>query len=179
MSRLPLKKGSTNSDYSEPDLFNIRQIEALPITSGQLKQATRQDAILSKVLMYTKQGWLAQITDSLKPFWHRRHELTLEDDCIMWGTRVIVPHKLQEKVLQELHEVHFGIARTKAIARSYVWWPKLDNDIESLTKSCTHCQSAGNSPPVAPLHPWNLPPKPWQRIHVDFAGPFNNVCFSL
>ena len=97
----------------------------------------------------------------------------------MWGTRVIVPRKLQEKVLQELHEVHFGIARTKAIARSYVWWPKLDNDIESLTKSCSHCQSVRNSPPVAPLHPWNWPIKPWQRIHVDFAGPFQQCMFLL
>ena len=26
LSRLPVKKGSTNADYSEPDLFNIRQI---------------------------------------------------------------------------------------------------------------------------------------------------------
>ena len=179
LSRLPVKKGSTNADYSEPDLFNIRQIEALPITSGQLKQATRQDAVLSKVLMYTKQGWPTQISELLKPYWNRRLELTLEDDCIMWGTRVIVPCKLQEKVLQELHEVHFGIARTKAIARSYVWWPKLDNDIESLTKSCSHCQSVRNSPPVAPLHPWNWPTKPWQRIHVDFAGPFQQRMFLL
>ena len=53
LSHLSLKKGNTKS---EPDLFNIQQIEVLPITSGQLKQATRQDAILSKVLIYTEQG---------------------------------------------------------------------------------------------------------------------------
>ena len=93
----------------------------------------------------------------------------------MWGMKVIVPCKLQEKVLRELHEVHFGIARTKAISRSYVWWPKLDIDIESLTKSCTHCQSIRNSPPMAPLHPWNWPSKPWQRIHVDFCWSFPSV----
>ena len=32
------------------------------------------------------------------------------------GPRVIILSKLQEKVLKELHEVHFGIAHTKAIA---------------------------------------------------------------
>jgi len=89
---------------------------------------------------------------------------------------VIVPRKLQEKVLQELH---FGIACTKAITRSYIWWPKLNNDIESLTKSCTHCQSVRNSPPVAPLHHWNWPSRPWQRIHVGFAGPFQQCMFFL
>ena len=44
-------------NYVEPNLFNICQIESLPLTSGQLKQATRTDLILSKVLMFTKTGW--------------------------------------------------------------------------------------------------------------------------
>jgi hypothetical protein len=22
-----------------------------------------------------------------------------------------------------------------------------------------------------PIHPWEWPSKPWQRIHIDFAGP--------
>ncbi len=26
-------------------------------------------------------------------------------------------------------------------------------------------------PAVAPLHPWLWPAKPWQRIHIDYAGP--------
>ena len=37
----------------------------------------------------------------------------------MWGNRVVVPKKLQKRILKELHEVHFGIAHTKAIARGY------------------------------------------------------------
>ena len=27
-------------------------------------------------------------------------------------------------------------------------------------------------PQVAPLHPWEWPSAPWERVHVDFAGPF-------
>ena len=34
LSCLPLKKGCTNSEYTKPNLFNIRQFEALLITSG-------------------------------------------------------------------------------------------------------------------------------------------------
>ncbi len=50
----------------------------------------------------------------------------------------------------------------KALARSYVWWPKLDQDVESLVKICGTCQEHRNVPAVAPLHPWNWPVKPWQ-----------------
>ncbi|KAG6923095.1 hypothetical protein G0U57_021612 [Chelydra serpentina] len=33
------------------------------------------------------------------------------------------------------------------------------------------CQGVRNVPQWASLEPWNWPENPWQRIHVDFAGP--------
>ena len=34
--------------------------------------------------MLTKDGgWPMQVLDTLKPYWNRRLELSLEDDCIM------------------------------------------------------------------------------------------------
>ena len=72
--------------------------------------------------MFTKNGWPVQVSETLKPYWNRRLELSLE---------VIVPKKWQKRVLEELHQVHFGIARTKAIARGYVWWPELNKQVET------------------------------------------------
>ena len=67
----------------------------------------------------------------------------------------------------------------KMVARSYVWWTKLDKDIEQLVKSCRHCQAVQNVPPVAPLHPWIWPAEPWKRIHIDFVGPFCGRTFLV
>ena len=67
----------------------------------------------------------------------------------------------------------------KAVARSHVWWPKLDNNIAQLMTSSVSCQKVRNLPSVAPLHPWSWPTKPWQRIHVDFAGPFFHRMFLV
>ena len=58
------------------------------------------------------------------------------------------------------------------LARAYIWWPKLDNDIEQLAKNCTSCQVTSAAPPKAPLHPWEWPAQPWSQLHLDFAGPF-------
>ena len=88
-------------------------------------------------------------------------------------------NKLQQQVLKELHEGHPGIARMKNLARSYVWWPGLDSNIEELVNSCPQCQVAKSAPPKAPLHPWVWPSKPWERIHVDFAGPFQRKTFFI
>ena len=34
------------------------------------------------------------------------------------------------------------------------------------------CDSCNHNVPHAPLHPWEYPSKPWQRLHADFVGPF-------
>ena len=67
----------------------------------------------------------------------------------------------------------------KSLARSYFWWPCLDKDIEHTAKSCKSCQSSKHAPPSAPLQPWTWPAKPWQRIHIDYAGPFLGRSFLV
>ena len=62
----------------------------------------------------------------------------------------------------------------KGRARMVIWWSNLDKEIEELASSCTACQSSRSLPPVAPLHPWSWPDKPWSRIHINYAGPINN-----
>ncbi len=87
------------------------------VTVGNVKAATRNDPILSRILRYTKREWpTTNVSDALQPFWNRRTELIVEDNCLMWGVRVIVPQKLREQVLQELHQSHPGMARMKALA---------------------------------------------------------------
>ncbi|XP_062583836.1 uncharacterized protein K02A2.6-like [Saccostrea cucullata] len=64
----------------------------------------------------------------------------------------------------------------KAIARSHVWWSGIDASIEECAKECKGCMDHRN---VAPIHPWEFPEKPWQRIHVDFADPFLGTMFLI
>ena len=119
------------------------------------------------------------IPDILKPYYHRRFELTVEGDCLLWGIRVVIPRSLQGDILHELHRDHPGMTRMKVFARSYVWWPGLDKSIEQLASSCQDCLRVKPSPPTAPLHPWIWPTKPWQRVHVDYAGPFQGKMYFL
>ena len=67
----------------------------------------------------------------------------------------------------------------KALARSYLWWPGLDKELKECARNCFECQSVKNFPAVAPLHPWLWPSKPWQRVHIDFAGPSQNRMYLI
>ena len=40
------------------------------------------------------------------------------------------------------------------------------------SEPCTGCQFTQNNLKTAPFHAWEWPTRPWQRIHVHFAGPF-------
>ncbi|KAL7296546.1 hypothetical protein TKK_0009979 [Trichogramma kaykai] len=62
-------------------------------------------------------------------------------------------------------------------ARSYVWWPGIDADIEFLVSACMICLQERKKPPKLSLTPWPWPEKPWFRIHIDFLGPFYNRMF--
>ena len=82
-------------------------------------------------------------------------------------------------VVEELHETHPGICKMKSLARSYVWWPQMDKELESKVRTCNNCQINRKNPPEAPLHPWEWPSRPWERLHIDYAGPFLGKMFLI
>ena len=85
----------------EASAFNICQVEALPVTSKAVQQPTHKNPLLSKVLHNTKRGWPDQVSDAMKPFLSRQHELSVEDECLLWEMRVIIPGVLQAQMLKE------------------------------------------------------------------------------
>ncbi|XP_060116324.1 uncharacterized protein K02A2.6-like, partial [Heteronotia binoei] len=114
-----------------------------------------------------------------KPYKTRREELAAHKGCLLWGSRVVIPPPLQKRVLESLHETHPGIVRMKALARSYVWWPGMDGEIESWVRRCQTCQESRPEPPSTPATRWESTRKPWSRLHFDFAGPFQGQTFMI
>ena len=161
LSRLPLS-GNIDCNADVSSMFNIMQLSSLPLSHIQLKRGTQTDPTLSQVVQHTLRGWsdCRPTSEVLAPYWRHRHELTMEAGCLLLGSRVIVPLQWRQAILRELHEGHPGVARMKALARSKVWWPNIDMEIEKVAKSCSTCVEVKTSP-AAPLHPWAWPKRPW------------------
>ena len=179
LSRLPLE--AEPEDVTSPCVsVNMVELVNSPVTEEDVRKETQKDKTLLKVLKFVSEGWSPECRDEqIRPYWLRRSELSVEGECLLWGGRVIIPSVLRETVLKQLHEVHPGINRMKALARSFVWWPGIDKDIEMVVKSCKVCCMHQNNPASAPSHPWEAPTKPWERIHIDFAGPFMGKMFLI
>ncbi|XP_063366282.1 uncharacterized protein K02A2.6-like [Cydia amplana] len=80
---------------------------------------------------------------------------------------------------KQLHTSHMGIVKTKALARSYVWWPGIDADVEALCRRCDTCAAEAPAPARAQPSPWPYPPRAWSRLHCDFLGPFQSKIFFV
>jgi len=77
LSQLPLKNAASLGYLPDAANFNIAQIDALPVTAAELEIGKHKDSILSKVLYYTKTGWLNVIKEPFKPYWDRHLELSI------------------------------------------------------------------------------------------------------
>ena len=180
LSRLPLEIEKEEEETVDPvGLFYATQFDPLPVTAEKVKRETQRDPTLLRVYELTMKGWPIELDPDLKAFHSHRNELTVHCGCLMLGNRVVIPAKLRSQVLEELHQGHIGVVKMKGLERSYIWWPGIDKDVEGLAKSCTGCQMVQTQPRTAPLHPWEWPSAPWERIHVDFAGPFLGSMFLI
>lgn len=161
------------------EVFHTAVVDHLPVTSAEIQRQTRNDPTLSKVYDITVRGWSAQGNPVFPEFSARRDQLSVCQGTLLCGSRVVVPPKLCTRVLETLHEGHLGTVMMKNLARSYVWWPGIDKQIEDITRSCSGSHRGQNEPPHAPLHLWEWPSAPWQSVLIDFAGPFMNSMFLI
>ena len=181
MSRLPQKITGSEPPIAPEVVHLMEFLDTSPVSSKQIRWWTDRDPLLSKVRRWVLSGWPEKDSSEkeMQPFFSKETELSVEEGCLLWGSRVVVPSKGRSQVVKMLHEAHPGIVRMKRLARSYVWWPGMDGELEECVKRCTECQTQRKTPPVTPMHPWSWPEKPWSRIHVDYAGPFMGKMFLL
>lgn len=171
LSRLPLSETSENEENLSFLINYIADNENVPLNWQNIQNCSLKDPILTKVYQYVKIGWPKKVESELKPYYVNRNSLTIVDNCLMFGYRVIVPLMLQGEILKEIHKSHMGMVKMKSLARSYVWWPGINLDIEKTVRACDACIKYRNNPEKAELINWEYPSNCWERIHIDHLGP--------
>ena len=78
-----------------------------------------------------------------------------------------MPKVLRKEMLFLLHEGHLGIEKTKAIARSCLYWPGISREIEEMVSRCSVCNSYRRKQQTEPLMPHEVPQRPWAKVGVD------------
>ncbi|CAF1460993.1 unnamed protein product [Adineta ricciae] len=184
LSRLPIGPDSTFDTASAGEGQIVAAIQQeyqaeLPIRAKQVAQATLKDKVLSLIYRYTQDGWPETHPIECQSYFKIRYELSTSYGCIVWGLRTVIPLCFRTRLLNHLHLTHSGMARMKAEARRYFWWPNLDSDIERVARNCRVCTENSKQTVKVPMNQWSPPDHPWQRIHIDFMGKFLGLYFLV
>ena len=146
MSRLPLPDAPSHVPVPQEVVLALSTLDETPINSDQIEKWTSTDPVLSQVRRFVEQGWSDQTPPEFDCYRHRKDELSVQQGVLFWGARVIIPPKGRDALLRELHDTHPGIVKMKALARSYLWWPGLDMEIERHVKDCNACRIHSGQP---------------------------------
>jgi len=140
----------------------------------KFQEATEDDPELQLLKqLCKKEGEIRSIPENLKHYWNLRAEIAYEEGLLFLGERLIVPKKLREQILKDLHEGHIGIERTIRKARQALYWPKMSRDIEQHISQCPICEKFSKRNYKAPLIPHEIPEIPFSKLGadiLDFAG---------
>ena len=139
-------------------------------TLSQLKKATAADSVLQAVCVKHKNGWPMKkksLDRNLHGYWSVKDNISIENDIVMVGDKIIIPQSFRSTILEKLHLAHQGVQRTKAKARKSLYWPGMARDIEAMVEKCMQCQQLQPKHQAEPLIPHQIPELPWMKVGAD------------
>ena len=172
LSRAPQTSTVETLEFEEEvEAFIEGVSDNLPVSKSGLEtyqRAQSSDSICSKVKGYCTSGWPKKhlIEAELLPYWKTRNSLTLHNGLLLYNSRIVVPHSLQQETLEKIHEGHQGIERCRTLINSSVWWPGVSQSIAEKIHKCTTCAKE-SVPNKEPLLTNPLPDYPWQMVGSD------------
>ena len=101
--------------------------ENAPATKSRLeeiKEETAKDPGLKKVMKCIIEGWpnsKDNIPDEAISYWSFREELSTINGIVFKGERLLIAEVMRKKVLEQLHQAHMGIKKTKWRARAIIF----------------------------------------------------------
>ena len=136
----------------------------------ELRENTRKDPELMILKEVILEGWPASkhnCVPDIVEYWNIREELTVAEDIIFKGSKVVIPKGMRKGMLKKIHECHLGIDKYRKRGKEVLYWPRINRDIEQMVKSCSSCIKYGNKLGHEALKPHELPLRAWQRGASD------------
>ncbi|KAJ8046887.1 hypothetical protein HOLleu_05717 [Holothuria leucospilota] len=153
--------------------FETVHLTELAVMEEQLKEiqtATQTDPGLQKVQLFILSGWHHRDTlpTGVLPYYSVKHELSIQDNVILKGDRIVVPKSARHAICRELHSANLGLESTLRLARESLYWPNMTSELKDYISKCETCNTSITSQPKEPLVNHELPDRPWEKIAIDF-----------
>ncbi|ETX01927.1 MAG: hypothetical protein ETSY2_36450 [Candidatus Entotheonella gemina] len=173
LSRAPVST-PTRADEAlqqETTLYVNSVIDSLSAPEARLqeiKQHQEADEACQQIVQFCQSGWpvKSSLSPEVKPYFPLSAELSVENNLLLRGGRIVIPPPLRKTYLDKIHGSHLGITKCRERARQSVWWPGISKQLKELIQNCHKCLKAQKQRPQ-PLTPTPLPTLPWQKVASD------------
>ena len=121
-------------DAEDNDFTNISLINFPLDKQETLGKETTSDPILRSLMDIIHQEWpttISELPNEFRSYWAVCAELSIECGVICKGRRTLIPKTVQYDVLQQLHEGHQVMEKTRQLARERVFWTNINKYIET------------------------------------------------
>ncbi|XP_064469765.1 uncharacterized protein K02A2.6-like [Ornithodoros turicata] len=164
LSRSPLKDTTSSLTADEVSAFVRGGIEAIPDSDkllDRIREFQKKDEVCSTLREYCKTGWppKGRINQALRPYYEQMAKLSVCEDVLLCGQRIVIPMSLREEILGRIHEGHQGIVRCRQKAKESIWWPGISKELADLVRACSVCEEY-RLQPSEPMIPTETPPLP-------------------
>ena len=124
---------------------------------------------MSKVISYCQGEWPTKTNIPLecKAYLSLQNELSVVNNLLMKGSRIVIPSNMIPEMLVRLHEGHMGMVKCLARACLSVWWPGITVRIKEFLSRCEACckDSSNRSKPLITIQSLACP---WQVVASNF-----------
>ena len=128
-----------------------------------IRQATLNDDNLTVLKRVILDGWpdKKELTPQcIHHYWVFRDELSVCDNIIFRGCRVLIPKATRPMMLQRIHASHTGAESCVRKARDILFWPQMSQDIRNHVSQCEVCNELKPNQTKEPMQFHNVPVRP-------------------
>lgn len=147
-------------EHFREQVFTFESLDSNFLIRIKTSSGTK-DRVVERALAGKEKGW-------------QEHE----EGVTTWQEWIYVSKNkcLQEDIIREHHDSvavgHPGRYKTQELITRNYWWPYIQLDIKKYVNGCEICQrtKAHHQKPKNPLHPNEVPSRPWEHTSVNLIG---------
>ena len=147
----------------------------LAVTKDRLTRisyTSADDPVLQVLRETIQQGWpehKSRVPPCIRAYYDFRDELTIQDQLVFKGPRIVIPAVLRKEMMSMIHASHIGIEGSIRMARDSLYWPRMNADLKEYISKCDICLAHQAVPGKESLLQHEIPERPWARIGVDLC----------
>jgi hypothetical protein len=142
------------------------------VTFDHIVSAARSDDEYQTLLKFISCGFPGKRNlvepACMRKYWEVRHRLSTVQGVALLDQRLIIPAKLRNVVLSNLHSANQGTTGMKFHAYQCVYWPGMDRSIQIHRETCQDCIQHASSHHTEPLVLTPSPSYPFQQVCADY-----------